>query len=206
MNKKNNLTRYDKAEITKKKISMSAYELFKKHGFKEVSVETITKHAGVAKGTFYVHFESKKAMITELADKKVSEIDFDYVKFVKSLPKNTKASEMLLLFSEKITDVMINVLGHDQLSIMYETLLEKSENISSITSYSRQVYTVLNQIIQKGIDTGEFNISCTSEDISKHIFISLRGLTYQWCVLYPNFDLKVETQNHLKLFINGLKS
>jgi len=42
-----------KAERTKAKLTASARKLISERGFDNVSVEEITKDAGVAKGTFY---------------------------------------------------------------------------------------------------------------------------------------------------------
>lgn len=206
MNETTHITRKEQAVQTKHKIFQSAYKLFAEKGFDHVSIEMITKDAGVAKGSFYVHFKSKKALISDLADFKVKEIDFDYGSFFSSIDEKMSATQMLLLLSEKVSDVMINVLGYSQLSIMYETLLEKKENISHVTSYSRHIYAILRQIIETGMDTGEFQSDLSVDDLSKHLLLSLRGLTFQWCVMYPDFDLKKTTQEYMLLMINGLKN
>ena len=57
----NNERRRSKAENTKQKIYKSAEELFSSRAYHEVSVDEIVKLAGVAKGSFYLHFSSKDA-------------------------------------------------------------------------------------------------------------------------------------------------
>jgi AcrR family transcriptional regulator len=48
---------------TREKLIHYAYELFYKNGFHAVGIAQIIRKAGVTKGTFYNHFESKDAMI-----------------------------------------------------------------------------------------------------------------------------------------------
>ena len=62
----------------------SAAKLFKKYGFADVSVDSIVEKAGVSKGTFYVHFDSKDALIVALTADYVNELDFDYKSFLDS--------------------------------------------------------------------------------------------------------------------------
>mgnify|MGYP002621827467 CR=1 FL=1 len=51
---------------TKEKIFSSALELFAEQGVDKTSTADIAKHAGVASGTVFVHFESKEQLIQEL--------------------------------------------------------------------------------------------------------------------------------------------
>ncbi len=50
---------------TKKRIQKTALSLFPKYGYDNVTVDEITKKAGVSKGTFYTHFETKESVLVE---------------------------------------------------------------------------------------------------------------------------------------------
>jgi AcrR family transcriptional regulator len=58
--------RQQRADETRARLFAAAVELFKKHGYHATTVDRIAAHAGVAKGTFFVHFPSKDAVISEL--------------------------------------------------------------------------------------------------------------------------------------------
>lgn len=45
------------------RLAESAFELFARRGFNDVSVEEIAEHAGVTKGSFYSHYKSKQEII-----------------------------------------------------------------------------------------------------------------------------------------------
>jgi AcrR family transcriptional regulator len=53
-------------DVTRARLFDAAVRLFAKHGYAATSVEQITREAGVAKGTFFVHFATKDAIVTEL--------------------------------------------------------------------------------------------------------------------------------------------
>ncbi len=52
-----------KALLTKSDIMFSAFTLFSKKGFNKTSVREIVEMAGVAKGTFYLYFETKEDIL-----------------------------------------------------------------------------------------------------------------------------------------------
>jgi AcrR family transcriptional regulator len=53
-------------EATRARLFEAALRLFVKHGYAATSVEQITREAGVGKGTFFVHFATKDAVVTQL--------------------------------------------------------------------------------------------------------------------------------------------
>ena len=56
-------------EATRQQLKETALRCFCEHGFTKASIGVITQAAGVAHGTFYVHFSSKEAVLEEvLAD------------------------------------------------------------------------------------------------------------------------------------------
>lgn len=60
------LTRQQKADETRRRLFLAAVQLFTQAGYHATTVETIAARAGVAKGTFFVHFPTKDAVILEL--------------------------------------------------------------------------------------------------------------------------------------------
>jgi len=57
-----------RSEETRTKIMDSAIKLFSTRGFNTASVDDICEEAGISKGAFYHHFESKQALILALLD------------------------------------------------------------------------------------------------------------------------------------------
>jgi AcrR family transcriptional regulator len=59
-------SRQQRADETRARIFAAATELFARDGYHATSIDRIASAAGVAKGTFFVHFPSKDAVIAEL--------------------------------------------------------------------------------------------------------------------------------------------
>ncbi len=59
----------------KKKILESAEELFANNGFFSTSVADIIKHAKIARGTFYIYFDSKRSIFDALLDNLLDELN-----------------------------------------------------------------------------------------------------------------------------------
>lgn len=60
------LTRQQRADDTRRRLFAAAVQLFTSAGYHGTTVEAIARRAGVAKGTFFVHFPTKDAVILEL--------------------------------------------------------------------------------------------------------------------------------------------
>ena len=67
--------RQENALKTRQKLLDTAEKLLKKNGFNALSVEDVTKTAGVAKGTFYVYFKHKEDIIAEICRGYFKEIE-----------------------------------------------------------------------------------------------------------------------------------
>lgn len=197
--------RKKKSLETKDRIYETAYQLFKKYGFDNVSVDSIVEAAGVSKGTFYVHFESKSSLIYSLSTDVVSSVDLDYKSFMESLPTGTKASDMLILLTDKISNTITEVIGYDLMKSTYEAQITRKIKIDESLKYTRVLYQVFNKIISIGIEQGEFKSTSPVEIITKQYIIAIRGLTYEWCIRYPEFDLKSEVRDHFHLLLEGIK-
>lgn len=63
-----------KKELKMAKLYDAAYELFTAKGVHETVVDEIVKHAGVAKGTFYLYFKDKHDLVDKLIVRKTSRV------------------------------------------------------------------------------------------------------------------------------------
>jgi AcrR family transcriptional regulator len=57
-----------RGEMTRRKILDAAEEVFGKSGYYETSISEITRRAGVAQGTYYIYFQSKRDIFVELIE------------------------------------------------------------------------------------------------------------------------------------------
>jgi AcrR family transcriptional regulator len=64
--------RDDRARETRRRLVTAAVELAAEHGWRGATVERIAARAGVAKGTFFVHFKTKEAIVLALVHHQIA--------------------------------------------------------------------------------------------------------------------------------------
>lgn len=201
--KYNNENRRLKAEQTKTRIYKSGEYLFKTKGYHNVSVDAIVAHAKVAKGSFYQHFESKGALMVQIISKEIAEIDQKYAACLQSLPEEASCKDKLLSLTETIIDVLVNDIGIPKMRILYETQLTEPLLADIVSGYQRTLYKLITDILEEGCRRGEFRKGHTPTMLARYLMTAYRGITYECCLRYPNFDYKEYTREFIRLMIEG---
>lgn len=201
--------KFDKRKVqgaeTKKRLYEIAEKLFAQHEFANVSVEDITDEAGITKGAFYVHFASKDELIALLIADYAARADMDYKAFLETLPSNMTTSDVLLTLIEKIVDVLMNKIGCNNMKKVYQMMLAGTVDTEAVKGYSRDIYTLFYSIIEKGIWREELKKDLPVDVLSQHLVMAIRGISYEWCIRYPDFDLKEQSMEHFRLLLEGIK-
>lgn len=198
------ISRNMQATLTKKKIYDTAVVLFEKYGFENVSVDSIVEQAEVSKGGFYVHFASKDALLTEMINEYVDKLDLSYQSFMKSYSDEVCASDVILALVDEIADTMEQI-GYELMKLAYRIHLERNGKSDNLLSSDRELYKTFGTLIQRGIRQGNLKDDLSSEMTSEQFVIVLRGFTYEWCIRYPDFNLKDSLHRHFELLLCGIK-
>lgn len=191
---------------TKKKLYEIAERLFTERNFSDVNVEDITDEAGITKGAFYVHFESKDALVAILIADHAACADANYKTFVETLPNDMPASEVLLALTQKIADELMDTIGCENMKKVYQMLLSGTAGTEAVKGYGRELYALVYNILEKGLFSGEFISSLPAEALSRHFVMAIRGVSYEWCVRHPDFDLREQVVEHIRLLIEGIQT
>lgn len=203
MSKKNSRTKAQGIE-TKMQIYRCAQELFRQNDYNDISVNTITKMAGVSKGTFYVHFESKDALYIDIITHFVEHLDAQYGQFLETLPPEMSSYDRMLELVKIIIDLMVTQVGYENLKTLYKLQISKTVSTEVVTGYNRKLYSLFEQVLERGILQGEFISELTLEDLTRHFVMAIRGITYEWCIRKLNFDFRQEVYMHIRLLLDAL--
>jgi TetR/AcrR family transcriptional regulator, fatty acid metabolism regulator protein len=185
-------SRAKQAEITKNKIYNCGVKLMRKHGFDNITVEQISKQAGVSVGTYYYYFQSKFDLFNEIYKRAD-----DY--FLNEVAGNLKAKGSegkIAEFFDKYSEYNYSD-GIDMIKKLYT-----SDNKMFITK-GRAMQGVLQSIIEEGQLNGEITKSESSEDITRMLFIVARGVVYEWCLNDGGTDLKGEMEKIILSMAKG---
>lgn len=204
MKKQKPSKRQIQAVETKNRIYETAKSLFIKHGIDNVTVDSIVKAIGISKGAFYVHFESKDLLASIIINDYVNEVDLEYKEYIDAIQEEVSSHDLLVLMVGKIAQVIEEKLGCDNMKVLYKAHISKTIDTESATNYNRGVYQIFTHIISRGVDRGEFITDISVEDLAHHLVMAMRGITFEWCIRYPDFNLAEEFKKHFKILLNGI--
>ena len=185
--------RAKQAEATKNKIFDCGVTLIRKYGFDQVTVEQISKEAGVSIGTYYYYFESKFDLFIELFKRG----DEYFQNNVAGNLMSEDTSAQIIEYFDKYAE--FNILnGIDMVKKLY------TANNKMFITDGRAMQSILTEIIEKGQANKEIPSNLTSQEITNALFITARGVVYEWCLYDGNMDLKQEMKKIITIMVNGL--
>ncbi len=132
-----------KKDKKRKDLLNSAYELFTTIGFTKTTILAIALNAGVAKGTFYLYFDSKEQVRDELIRIRSSELLLEAASALEAekskTDKHMKAADQVVFLADHILNVLeqdITLLKFISKNLNWSTLdsakSEKDEDIEVV--------------------------------------------------------------------------
>lgn len=184
-------SRQEQATRTKNKIYNVSIELMDKKGFNNITIEEISKKAGVSVGAFYHYYKSKDDIFFEIY-KKADEYFKNEVAQELDDPSLNALDKIVLFFSHYAK--YNTERGIENVSQLYNTknklFIEKG----------RYLINLLQKIVEEGQKQNEIFTEMTSESITEYLFIVSRGVVIDWCFHDGDYDL----QANMDLFIKRL--
>lgn len=194
ISKKPELTqRQINALVTKEKLFKTAIKLFSNYGYENVTIDDITSHCGIAKGSFYTHFKSKEHIMLE----QFKHIDSNYEQwFLKFNPK-AAAGNQLLSFVECVMNYAVHHLGLDILKVVFSSQISLASRIPKLLAdENRPYYKILCIIIQYGQENQEFRNDIPAIGMARLMTQWVRSQVYDWCLFDGQFDLVKQARSH----------
>lgn len=197
-------------EGKKNAILKAARKLFFDKGFKAVTVDSIAAKAELSKGSIYLYFESKEEIYAQI-------LIADNIEFHKGinniLQADASASTLLLEFARIYVDYFLNdnelfrifiafMLHADQMNLT-------EDQSSHLLRMTNENIRIIAEIMQKGIDSGEFSPTINVRQGQNAIWGLLNGIISLY--LFTGVPAKRAEKIHsmvkdsLNIFIKGLK-
>ena len=163
-----------RSEETQAKIITSAIKLFSTRGFNAASVDDICKDAGISKGAFYHHFESKQALFLVLLDGWLQNID----KAIEA-SKDLTAPETFMQMTEAFPYIFETAGGGLPMFLEFWLQASRDKKIwdASIAPY-RRYHKYFTTLIKKGVEEGSF-VEVDPELTARMIVSTAMGLLLQ---------------------------
>jgi len=145
------------SDITGPRIREQALQLFAQHGFAAVSMRQIASAVGVQAGALYNYTPDKQSLLYDLMQTHMSELLAAWR--AQELPKQDPRAR-LQAFAR--FHIRFNVERPDAVFLSYMELRNLTpENFAAIESMRRDYETLLEEILQQGVEQGVFTIADT---------------------------------------------
>lgn len=193
--------RKKQAEETKRKIFETAVSLIKEKGYNNITISEICKIAGVAKGSFYVHYKSKEDIVRESYYTDMSEyIQKRYNAFIDANAKATYDERIIYFMNLELE--FSEYAGYEVTCLAYALNLGTcfpgpSEHIAK-RSFSQILYReIQSKIAQNPSDLSADEIFCYLESF-------VRGLMATWCFSNNSFSIVEYGKKYIPLTVHSI--
>jgi Transcriptional regulator len=197
-------------ENKKNAILRAARKLFFDRGFKSVTVDNIAAKAEVSKGSIYLYFDSKEEIYTRIL---IADNIAHHERIKNFSATDAPASQLLLDFAR----IYINYfLDDNELFRILMTFMLQTEQMNLTEEQNKEVIRttnenikIISEILQKGIDSGEFSPTINIRQGQNAIWGLLNGVISLY-IFTGNQAKRAErihstVKDSLGIFIKGLK-
>lgn len=176
------MSRAEKAELTKILLFNTSIKLFKEQGYADTTVSSICKAAGVAKGTFYVHYESKESIIKQSYYLNLTQFMENHFVYQPEVKEKDDIKESIIQFLT-LELAFAEEMGIETTTLAFtfnlgDSLKGKNLHFSN-RHFTKVLYRLIGQLDQE-----------KDQDYLFHTFESMvRGIMTTWCFSEGKFDL-----------------
>lgn len=163
-----------RSEETRSKIMESAIKLFSSRGYNASSVDDICKDAGISKGAFYHHFESKQMLFLALLDGWLQFIDNAI-----EASKDQTVPETFMGITEAFPYIFKTAGDNLPMFLEFWMIASRDKKIweAGIAPY-RRYQKYFTSLIEKGVNEGSF-VEVDPDLTSRMIISTAMGLLLQ---------------------------
>ena len=185
-------------------IVQAALKVFDQQGFEAAKMAAIAEEAGVAKGTLYLYFDSKQALLEGVIEsvilptlQRIGEVAQAHSGSARDLLADQTRIAAKRMFSPEMKLLLRNMIAggtqHQRIiSFYYENVVRKGVDL-------------FRQTLRQGVESGEFRPEAAEIDpvtlVGAHVYAAV------WNILFYDknpLDIEKLVEDHLDLVLNGL--
>jgi AcrR family transcriptional regulator len=200
---------FDEEKLTEKqkKILVAAIEIFSEKGYAATSTSEIAKKAGVAEGTIFRHYKTKKDLLTSIVVPLMTKLIAPFVvnDFNKVLDRQfERVEDFLRATIENRRDVLIRLLP--VIKIMFQEIPFHPEMREQfLEQIAKKIFDRVSLLIKGYQEKGQI-IEMPPESVARLAITSVLGFLISRYVLFPHleWDDELETERTIQFIMHGL--
>ncbi len=178
-------------EKKRKEILESAFEAFGEKGFQISTIDDIVSISGMSKGAIYNYFESKEDIYLQLMNMRT---DQDFAKIDKQFEGMKTATEKLTYLFSVYTKAQSNPKWQNSIRVHIEFWITSSrqEELQKlmIDRYNQKYLSYLENVLQDGINRGEFHENCDPRLVASLFWGIIDGVCLHYSVIGEHYAYK----------------
>ena len=185
-----------------KQIIDAAIIVIAENGYHQSQVSKIAKQAGVADGTIYLYFKNKEDILISVFEEKMEIFVENLIGIIK---EDITASEKLYKMIHNHFSVLAK--NHHLATVTQLELRQSNLDLRlKINSILKSYLKLLDEILNEGINSKEFENSIDIRLARQMIFGTIDETTTTWVMNEYKYDLVELTEQVHRLLLNGIKA
>lgn len=180
----------------KQELFVQVTELITKEGYENLTVRGICKKLEISTGTFYHYFSEKGDLALAL----FSDIDDYFINEVASKFQEDE-SQNLITFS---ISYGVYIIKNGVETCRCINMAPLKNNDKNYLDENRGIFQVLQELLTRGVDKGQFNLPVSPQDTTRMLMVLLRGYSSDWAKREGNYDLLNSIETFITLFCKSL--
>lgn len=177
----------EKAILTRQAILSAGFDLFNKKGIHKTSIREICEKAGVAKGTFYLYFETKEMFL--LAMYKAIKIEFLFMMHV--LDYENPQIENIYKLIDQLVDTMVSEI--DLLRFIHTSEAMLTFSVNPVEEFLKDIAPHIRKWVHIAMHKGTIRRSVTELTITT-LFIMTHDVLEKALLLNYPADIKTVSE------------
>jgi len=184
-----------------KQIIDAAVIVIADNGYHQAQVSKIAKQAGVADGTIYLYFKNKEDILISVFQEKMSLFVDNLQDIIK---ESSSASEMLFRMIEGHFKVLSE--DHHLATVTQLELRQSNKDLRlKINSILKEYLKLLDEILKKGIEVGEFMQDIDIRLVRQVIFGTIDEVSTTWVMKEQKYDLVAMAPRVHQILLKGIQ-
>lgn len=180
----------------------TATKVFARFGFNKARMEDVAEEAAISKGLLYWYFKSKDEIISAILDRFFA---FEMGDFKILADKSLTAEQRLLKFSQELISKAEKLALLLPISLEFYALAARQNAVrASLKNYFRQYRILISELVQDGIESGEFK-QVNPDEAAITIMAVMEGIYLLAVIDSEGFKWQQQCKTSIQLILNGLK-
>ncbi len=182
-------------------ILLTATAVFAEKGFAKTSMNDIVRATGLSKGGVYWHFKSKSDLMTAIFDMYFSGQE---AIMIAMLNGTGTATERLLQFAQLAGSDLEAAIAQFPAPMEFYALASREDSLRmQIRVYYQKYLDQISQLVQQGIDNGEWH-AVSPRETAVTIISLMEGVILLWSIYPEDIDVGRQMRTAVQLMLDGL--